>query len=89
MRFLGPLWICLQNRRLFNTALGRFGFGSAQIEKGDVVCILNGASTAHVLRPQTGSDGSSYYFIGEAYVHGMMHGEIGELCLREQDIYLV
>ncbi|KAI0189657.1 hypothetical protein F4808DRAFT_33598 [Astrocystis sublimbata] len=42
MKFLGPFWICLQNRKLFTTDTGRFGFSSMHMEKGDVLCVFNG-----------------------------------------------
>lgn len=87
MQFLGPLWICLQNRRLFKTAQGRLGFGSINISEGDNVCIISGSSTAHVLRV-IGHDQEQFHFIGEAYVHGMMNGEIDRLGLEEQCITL-
>ncbi|KAI1747320.1 heterokaryon incompatibility protein-domain-containing protein [Xylaria castorea] len=89
MKFLGPFWICLQNRRLFNTGLGRFGFSSMHIEKGDLLCIFNGASTAHILRPLNDGDRVLYSFLGEAYVHGLMNGEVCNLGLDEQEITLV
>jgi hypothetical protein len=87
MQFLGPLWICLQNRRLFKTAQGRLGFGSINISESDNVCIISGSSTAHVLRI-IGHDQEHFRFLGEAYVHGMMHGEIDKLGLEEQCITL-
>jgi hypothetical protein len=43
-------------------------------EKGDVVVIIKGAPAPHVLR-ETGRGDSSYFFVGEAYVDGVMHGE--------------
>jgi hypothetical protein len=61
-------------RRLFgktkNGHLGMFPEGSV---KGDVVCANIGAPTPFVIRPR---EGDTYRFVGEAYVHGFMNGEI-------------
>ncbi|KAI1733813.1 heterokaryon incompatibility protein-domain-containing protein [Xylaria scruposa] len=89
MKFLGPFWICLQNRRLFSTDLGRCGFSSVHIENGDLLCIFNSASTAHVLRPLNNGDKILYTLLGESYVHGFMNGEISNLGLDEQEIILI
>jgi heterokaryon incompatibility protein (HET) len=42
--------------------------------EGDVVAIMLGAPAPFILRP-TGYDDGSYFFRGEAYVHGIMDGE--------------
>lgn len=78
-------------RQLFTTADGRFGFGHMGIREGDVVCIFNGAPTAHVLRKASGSgDGDGTYTLAAAaYVHGMMNGEIKKLGLEAEEIRLV
>ncbi|KAK9786204.1 putative Heterokaryon incompatibility domain-containing protein [Seiridium cardinale] len=89
MQFLGPLWICMQNRRLFMTARGRLGFGSMHVEEGDNVCIISGSRTAHVLRPANHGGTGNHNFLGEAYVHGMMNGEIETLKVEEQRITLI
>jgi hypothetical protein len=46
--------------------------------KGDVVAIMQGAPAPFLLRPTRYSDGS-YFFPGEAYVHGAMDGEAMEM----------
>lgn len=89
MQFLGPLWMCLQNRRLFRTAQSRWGFGSIHIEEDDDVCIISGSTTAHILRPVGHAFQKHFHFLGEAYVHGMMNGEMDTLGLEERDITLV
>lgn len=78
-------------RQLFTTADGRFGFGHLGIREGDVVCIFNGAPTAHVLRKASGSgEGDGTYTLeAAAYVHGMMNGEIKKLGLEAEEIRLV
>jgi hypothetical protein len=59
-------------RRLFVTQEGYFGCGAQTLAVDDEVWILGGADTPMVLRklPSGG-----YRLIGEAYVHGVMHGE--------------
>ncbi|KAI0187628.1 hypothetical protein F4808DRAFT_33689 [Astrocystis sublimbata] len=89
MKFLGPFWICLQNRKLFTTDTGRFGFSSMHMEKGDVLCVFNGATTAHVLRSLNDGDTKVCRLLGEAYVHGCMNGEIANSGLAEQDLVVV
>ena len=60
-------------RDVFVTKQGYLGFGYVGIKPGDVVCILATASVPHVLR-RTGD--LNYKFLGEAYVHGVMDGEV-------------
>lgn len=89
MTFLTDILVCLEGRRLFTTSKGRFGFGPKTVQKADVICILNYASTAHILRQEEGGETETYRVLGEAYVHGMMTGEIEMLGMKEQDIWLV
>ncbi|TPX13350.1 uncharacterized protein E0L32_006323 [Thyridium curvatum] len=59
-------------RRVFFTkALLEIGLGPCFMEVGDVLCVLFGAATPIILRP----DGSNYRFVGECYVHSLMKGE--------------
>ncbi|KAL9619050.1 MAG: hypothetical protein Q9160_006305 [Pyrenula sp. 1 TL-2023] len=89
MRFLTDILTCLEHRRLFTTSQGRLGFGPKTTQEADVVCILNYACTAHILRQAKNEGTEKYKLLGEAYVHGMMTGEIEALDLEEQDIRLV
>lgn len=59
-------------RQLFRTDGGLLGNGCEDVEVGDEVWILKGASMPMVLR---GLGDGRYRFVGEAYVHGVMHGE--------------
>lgn len=61
------------SRRLFLTKARRFGISHNTLKIGDVVWLLAGAKTPFVLRPR--QDGT-YELIGEAYVDGMMFGEL-------------
>lgn len=44
-------------------------------EEGDVVCVLYGSQTPHVLRVTVNPSEDTYAIIGPAYVHGFMDGE--------------
>lgn len=61
-------------RRLLVTDDGHVGLGPQVTEPGDVVCILQDAIMPLVLRPET--DGDKFKLVGEAYIQGMMFGEI-------------
>jgi hypothetical protein len=61
-------------RRLFTTTGGRIGFGPRSTATGDVIGIIKNATVPFVLvRHATLPD--TYYLRGEAFVHGLMHGE--------------
>jgi hypothetical protein len=64
-------------RRLFHTSRGYAGIGPAVSQSGDVVCILSGGAAPFILRRDLRSNTSKRRFqlVGEAYVHGIMHGE--------------
>ena len=72
----------------FVTAGGYMGLAVPKARHDDYLCIALGASVPMVLRKQE----DCYSFVGEAYVHGMMHGEAielmhsGDLQLREVDV---
>jgi hypothetical protein len=76
-------------RRLFTTKSGRLGYGPVSAEPGDVICVFDGATVVHVLRLAESRGLEAYTLVGEAYVHGMMNGEIDSLGLRQDDITLV
>ncbi|POS70226.1 hypothetical protein DHEL01_v211380 [Diaporthe helianthi] len=61
-------------RRLVVTEDGHVGLGPQVTEPGDVVCILKGANVPLLLRPEAG--GIKFKLVGEAYIEGMMFGEI-------------
>jgi hypothetical protein len=60
-------------RSLFRTSVGSLGIGPQSLQILDEVWILNGATVPFVLRPR--EDGT-FQLIGEAYLHGLMHGEL-------------
>lgn len=78
----------MDGSQLFMTAEGRIGRGPPRIKVGDCVCILSYAKVAHVIRRTSERDQTSYNFIGSAYVHGTMNGEVEDLGVEEVDIIL-
>lgn len=73
-RYTEAMYYCLCLRRFFVTKKGYIGIGPACMQEGDKVCLLSGAIVPFVLR----SDGAEHKLVGEAYVHGIMHGEACE-----------
>lgn len=65
-----------RGRTLFKTVKGMFGFGPVTIQAGDVVTLLWGVRSPIILRPrESDDDASSFDFIGDAYVNGIMYGD--------------
>ena len=62
--------------RLCITRMGRLGLASAKAKPGDRVCVLLGGHVPFVLRRCEGSEEDQHVLVGEAYVHGCMHGEV-------------
>jgi hypothetical protein len=71
------------NRRFFRSEAGRLGWGPDQMRKGDVVCVVNGMDVPLVLRRLE----KGFEVIGDAYVHGIMEGEIMDSS-KEEEILL-
>lgn len=61
-------------RRLLITKEGSMGLCPLSAKDGDEIWFLEGAPVPSVLRKRPGGDG--YGFLGEAYVQGVMHGEL-------------
>ena len=82
----------LLERRFITTKKGYYGIAPSTVREGDSCCVLFGAKTPFIIRDVAGSPGQ-YELIGESYVHGVVHGEIVEMCLdgllQEEDIILV
>jgi hypothetical protein len=82
----------LINRRFIVTQNGYYGLAPLTARVGDICCIIFSARTPFIVRPVAHVP-RHYNLIGEAYIHGMMKGEIveeragGEL--QEEDIILV
>ena len=61
---------------------------AATLQEEDVVCILFGANTPHILRPRSSIDGQrGYYVIGEAYVYGVMDGQYLDRTIQEPESF--
>jgi len=63
------------HRQLFLTDGGLLGVGAIDTQVGDEVWVLAGMSTPVELRT---APSGNYLFLGEAYVHGAMHGELAD-----------
>ncbi|KAL9079373.1 MAG: hypothetical protein Q9157_001719 [Trypethelium eluteriae] len=57
---------CILYRRVFKTAKGRLGLGSAKCRSGNIICVLVGSNVPVVL------DEYVYGFHGQAYVNDLM-----------------
>jgi hypothetical protein len=64
----------------FTTQFGRFGLGQKGVRAGDLICILHGGRVTYTLRKVQ----DHYIFVGCAYVHGIMDGEVAD-DLRDAD----
>jgi len=60
------------NRPLMTTSRGYLGLAVNNCKPGDLVCVIYGCSTPVLLRRMT----DHCIFIGEAYLHGIMNGEV-------------
>lgn len=66
----------------------KFGLSPREARKDDAVVILNGGKTPFILRQNPtaspkGATDTSWKFIGECYVRGLMQGEHTRACLEE------
>ena len=77
----------LHNRRVFQTAKGYYGVAHREAEKGDLCYVSRGANMPFVLRREADNgeqDASSTKLpdrcrlVGEAYIQGVMRGEVFE-----------
>lgn len=48
------------------------GLGPAGLQVGDMICVFLGTKLPYILRQ---SEIGAWTLVGEAYVHGIMHGE--------------
>lgn len=76
-----PFLVASIGRRFCITEGGRLSLVPSGAEKGDVVCVLKGASVPFMLRrceDETGEEEPTYVLVGDCYVDGIMRGECGE-----------
>jgi len=75
-------------RSFFATKGGHIGMGPAYSKAGDRVCLIMGLNAPYIVRTTEDRNPSRVELIGEAYVHGMMDGEMMKVG-EAKDIYLV
>jgi hypothetical protein len=64
-------------RKLFRTSKGLLGLGAKSVREGDVVWAMENAQMTMILRPnQPGAIDGLMEFMGDAYLHGCMNGEM-------------
>jgi hypothetical protein len=63
----------MRNKRPYVSQKGYVGMGPASTQPGDVIVVLMGGCVPYMFRPR--GEGK-YFFLGEAYCHGIMDGEI-------------
>ena len=69
-------------RKLFSTLSDHIGQGDVMLEPGDLVCVFLGGRTPFIIRPVD----QKYKFVGECYLHGIMHGEALEEGLQRRQL---
>jgi hypothetical protein len=68
--------VALRKMRLFRTQRNYVGKGAQSLKIGDGVWVFPGVEVPFILR---NTSAGRYSFVGQAYVHGIMHGEaVGE-----------
>lgn len=72
--------------RLYKTEGGYLGSGEKSIRQGDQVWMIYGSRVLHILR-RTSAEGE-FTLVGEAFVHGFMHGEIFETEAKDRIIQI-
>lgn len=72
-RLMDNAYYCNRGTSLFATSLGYVGTATPDVRAGDLVCVLYGGTVPYVLRPRAAEGG--FTFVGDCYVHGIMHGE--------------
>ncbi|KAM7205953.1 hypothetical protein V8F33_000783 [Rhypophila sp. PSN 637] len=90
--FYSQVQLSVADRAVFVTAGGEtLGLGPGDARPDDQVWVLDGANTPVVLHQHSRGMGAVRYyeFLGEAYVHGMMHGEAAERFPDVQELVLI
>ena len=80
--FWAHLQTCCLGRKLFSTLSGHIGIGDGTLEPGDIVCVFLGGKTPFIIRPVD----RKYKFVGDCYLHGIMHGEALEEGLQRRQL---
>lgn len=85
-RFMRSFGVWCYNRRFYRSEHGRFGWVPDQARPGDRLCVLDGLAVPLVLRP---TESGNFEVVGDAYVQGTMNGEVLDMDLEEEDVYIV
>ncbi|KAI8670665.1 HET domain-containing protein [Fusarium keratoplasticum] len=64
------------SRRLFVTKAGYMGLAHPSAQHGDIVVLLSGGRVPFIIRKDSSDSSEYYHIVGEAYVHGIMDGEL-------------
>lgn len=62
-------------RKFILTTNGRVGLAPAGCQVGDVICVFLGACVPHVLRSNVEPPDTTFRFVGDCYLHGIMNME--------------
>ena len=77
-----------RKRQMIRTKKGFLGLALPRVQRGDHIYLLSGAYTPHVFRHQANDPKNVLDFEGEAYVHGIMHGEVAnDLQFKKITVY--
>ena len=75
-------------RRLFACSSGHVGLAPPGAQHGDIVTIMRGGSVPFIIRQVPGKEPWRATLVGDAYVDGLMHGEVKDLGLETRLIVL-
>lgn len=64
-------------------------FTQLRVEIGDILYVFNGSPVPHVIRRAANQAGGAYQLVGDAYVQGLMEGEVYSKGIQEEDVLLV
>lgn len=71
--------------KIFTTADGKLGLGTAALRDGDNIAILRGCNTPTILREHQGG----YKLVGMCYLDGVMFGEVFEESLTLEELTIL
>ncbi|CAH0041733.1 unnamed protein product [Clonostachys rhizophaga] len=84
-RFLMGMDGSMLNRRIAMGTKGHICNVPMQVERSDMIAIVNGCPCPLILRPR----GDTYTLVGTAYVHGIMYGEAMDGAINWEEICIV
>jgi hypothetical protein len=69
----------IRNKRLVMTKRGYIGTVPTEVKVGDCICILAGCDVPVMLRKKESFGDNTYILVSDAYIHGIMDGEVSQL----------